>query len=98
MLAFAAPIAVENVPGLHDWHTSTPPVEYVPAIHVLQLSMEAAPMTVEYVPASHLVQLRGEVGPSAVEYVPVGQLAHRSVRFQRSRNSVPYMMNLFNVK
>jgi hypothetical protein len=53
VLAFAAPIAVENVPGLHDWHTSAPPVEYVPATHMLQLSTEAAPMTVEYVPAWH---------------------------------------------
>lgn len=55
-------------------------------------------MTVEYVPALQFVQLRDEEAPSTVEYVPVGQLAHLSGRVQRSRNSVPYMMNLFNVK
>jgi hypothetical protein len=94
VLEFPAPIAVEYVPGLHDWHPLALSSEYVPATHALQLLTEGAPMTDENVPASQFVQAMDELAPSTGEYVPVGQLAHLSGSVQRSRNSVPYMMNL----
>jgi hypothetical protein len=55
-------------------------------------------MTDENVPALQFVQAMDELAPSTGEYVPVGQLAHLSGSVQRSRNSVPYMMNLANDK
>jgi len=69
-----APAEGENFPALHDEHTELPVVEYLPAVHGVQMVKLLDPVVFEKVPGAQDVQAEA----NEPEYLPDGQLVHSS--------------------